>query len=83
MRSEHALKICALRYLCNNADAAGEQQMRLSNTAYAYFPLCKLHKGLYDLLGEDRFRERFGPWLFPETSSKEVSPRRVEARRKR
>ena len=76
MRTEQALKLCALRYLCGSEQAVGEQQMRISSTAYAYVPLCKLHKGLYDLLGEERFRERFGLWLFPE-------PRRVEARRKR
>ena len=66
MRTEQALKLCALRYLCGSEQAVGEQQMRISSTAYAYVPLCRLHKELYDLLGEERFRERFGLWLFPK-----------------
>ena len=66
MRSEQALKICALHYLCSSRSAAGEQPIHVTATAFVYVPLCREHKELYDFLGEEHFKERFGIWLFPK-----------------
>ncbi len=62
MTASTALRVCALRHLCGSRHADGILRDSLGREC----ALCTWHKQLYDFLGERRFIEKFGIWLFPK-----------------